>query len=131
MKRRKPPTRSIKEHRALADYKRAEEARKARARGEEPEHLVKERAVAEYIKAEEVRRFKEGLQHVEALSRKELLAFGAVMLATAGEAKDRLRALKLLLDEAARDQQGNDGTGPDLSSPEELAAAVRRGFGVD
>lgn len=130
MKRKKPPTRSIKEHRALADYKRAEEARKARARGEEPEHLGKERAVAEYIKAEEVRRFKEGLQHVEALSRAELLAHAATLLASdkAVSPADQIKLLKLLLDEAAR--QPEDKTGPDLSTPEALVAAVRKTFGV-
>lgn len=127
----KKNTRSIKEHRALAAYKRGEEARKARARGEEPEHLTKERAVAEYIKAEQVRVFRESLQHVEALTREELLAHAATLLASSGslDMGEQIKLLKLLLDEAARAKDtGTDK--PDLSTPEALVAAVRKSFGV-
>lgn len=124
-------TRSIKEHRALADYKRGEEARKARARGEEPEHLVKERLVAEYIKAEEVRALKASLQHVEALTRQELLAHAASILAgsKAIDTGEQIKLIKILLDEAARTPDTKD-SGPDLSTPEALIAAVRKSFGV-
>ena len=125
--------RTVRQHQAMRDARRAEEARAARVQGRDPEAEEAERAreVQEYVAAQQVARLREQLSHVQGLDRKELLALGAVLLATESDTNARTRVLKLLLDEAARDAQGDGSQArPDLSSPEAIAAAVRRAFGA-
>lgn len=121
---------TAREHAKADAWKRAREEREARKRGEETPQQKKEREVREYAAKVATERLRASLQHVEPLRREELLALATTLLADADAlgGGDKVRLLKLLFDEAARPDPAKQDKA-DLSTPEQLMAAVAAAFG--